>query len=238
MTAHASEPFMLAVIDIRGRHIWQRCVCWRDIGQCSRATVEFVDGTLLRVRLFNVSARSLCESRECVALLTGFSPEQMFGLGGVFRYPLRGSEDANRGRQRLTCEVTARIAQDPHIGWVRRNVFPVSPNQKCMNDFRLVVRNAKVEPFVEREQVARRTGICKLHWRHQLAATNGTRGPQSLGMKRQELVCICVANGRSAVLRIVVSQVRIRSPNPLAIPAFELTLRTTQSPTNRPHLTS
>src|SRR5258708_28462985 len=219
MTAHASEPFMLAVIELRVRHPLQRCVCWRDIGQFSRATVEFVDGTLLRGRLFNFSARRRLESRECVAVLTGFSAEQIFGLGGVFRYPLRGSEDANRGRQRLTRQVTGRIAQDPHIGWVRRNVFPVSPNQKCMNDFRLVVRNAKVEPFVERELMARRTSICESHWRYQFAVSDGTGRLQSRGVKRKELVCIFVANGRSAILWICVSQVRICGRSAMAIPA-------------------
>src|SRR5258708_33208250 len=95
MTAHASEPFMLAVIELRVRHPLQSCVCWRDIGQFSRASVEFVDVTLLRGRLFNFSARSLCESRECVALLTVFSPEQILGLGVLVHYPLILSQYVN-----------------------------------------------------------------------------------------------------------------------------------------------
>ena len=50
-----------------------------------------------------------------MALVASFSPKQIFGLGGAFGHPLRRSEDANVRRQRLTREVTIRIAQDTQL---------------------------------------------------------------------------------------------------------------------------
>ena len=87
-----------------------------------------------------------------MALLTGFSPEQVFGLGGALRHPLRGREDANRRRQRLTRKVTTRISLYTHFCWVHGNVFTECSDQKCVYDFRLAVRHAFVETLVKREQ--------------------------------------------------------------------------------------
>src|SRR5438876_2353705 len=84
--------------------------------------------------------------------------------------------------------------------------------------------------------MARRAGICELHRCHQFAACDGTKCLQGSGMKRQKLVRIFVANGRSAVLRICESQVCICSRSAMAIPAFELNVGTIRSAANRLHV--
>ena len=171
-----------------------------------------------------------------MALVTGFSPEQILSLGGAFCHPLRVSEEPNLRRQRLARKVATRIAKDTHFGWKHRNVFPVRSDQECMNDLRLVVRHAKVETFVKRKQVASRAGVREFHWCHQFAASDGTRRLQSLGVKRQEFVCVSVANGCSAVLRIGVSQVRIGGGNAMAVATFKLNVWTIRSATDRLHV--
>src|SRR5712692_7931318 len=107
-----------------------------------------------------------------------------------------------------------------------RDVFTKYSDQECVNDFRLVVRNAIVEPFVEREQMARSAGIRKFHRCHQLAASCRTSRPQSIGVKRQKFVAIFVADGCGAVLRVDVSQVRVGGNRAMAVATFELNGRT------------
>src|SRR5712691_1086278 len=111
-----------------------------------------------------------------MALFAGFPPEENFCLSGAFGNPLRGSEDANPRRKRLTRKVAARIVQHAHLGCVPRNVFSECPDQKFVYHFRLVVRHAKVEALVERKQVAGRASIREFYWRHQLAAGGCTEG--------------------------------------------------------------
>src|SRR5712692_4276901 len=117
-----------------------------------------------------------------------------------------------------------------------RDVFTKYSDQKCVNDFRLVVRNAIVEPFVEREQMARSAGIRKFHRCHQLAASCRTSRPQSIGVKRQKFVAIFVADGCGTVLRVGVSQVRVGGDRAMAVATFELNGRTVWFTANRLHV--
>src|ERR1700694_1080874 len=112
--------------------------------QFRRDAGEFAGVPLLRDRQFDFSVRGSCKRRERVALLAGFSPEQVFGLGSALRYPLRRSEGANRRRQRPARQVATRVAQYTHFGWVRGNVSTECLEQKCAYDFRLVVGNTVV----------------------------------------------------------------------------------------------
>jgi hypothetical protein len=102
VAAHASESLMRTVIEFCMRHPAQRCIGRRDVWQSSRDAGEFVDVTPPHDLKFDFSVRCSCRRCKRVALLTGFSPEQVFGFGGALRHPLRRSEDANCRCQRLT----------------------------------------------------------------------------------------------------------------------------------------
>src|SRR5260370_22013904 len=163
-----------------------------NVRQFSRDVGEFAGVTLLRDRQFDFSVRGFCKRRERVALLAGFSPEQVFGLDNALRHPLRGSEDANRRRQRPARQVTTRISLYTHFCWMHGNVFTECSDQKCVYDFRLVVRSAIVEPLVERKQMARSAGVREFHRRHQFPS--GWTMPLSR--------CVRAAGAWSAVIQV------------------------------------
>jgi len=227
---------MRPVIEFRVRHPAQRCIGRRDVWQFSGDAGEFVGVTPLVDRQFDFSVR--CSSRRCerVALLAGFSPEQVFGLGSAFRHPLRGREDANRRRQRLTRKVAPRLALDAHLAWVCGDIFTKRSGQECVNDFRLVVRSPIVEPLVERKQMARSAGVREFHRRHQFPS----------GWRMAFDRCVRAAGTGSAVIQVAdtgadISCVRI-SYRPwsgvggVAIATRELHLRAGSSGPERLHV--
>src|SRR5882762_9237640 len=76
---------------------------------------------------------------ERVTLLASFSPEQAFCLRGPFRYPLRGSEDANLRRQRLASQIPIRFAHDTTLAGMSGDVFAELLHEERMYDAGLVV---------------------------------------------------------------------------------------------------
>src|SRR5882762_11952191 len=132
-----------------------------------------------------------------MALLAGFSPEQIFCFGRALSHPLRRSENANRRRQRLTREVAPRVALHAHCACMCGNVFAECSDQKCAYDFGLVVWNTKVEAFVKRQQVARSASVREFHRRHQLTTRGWIARCSTRGSGRTETVRVSVGNGRS-----------------------------------------
>src|SRR5712664_79528 len=236
MAAHASESLMRPMIELRMRHPPKCCLCARDARQFNRDAGEFIGVTPPGGRQFDFSVQSFCKRRERVALLAGLSPKQVFGLGGALRHPLRRSEDANRWRQRLTSQVPTRIALYTHFSWVRGNVFTECPDQKCVYNFRLVVRHAFVKSLVECEQMARGASIGEFHRRHQLPAAHRFGKSESVSADQKSLIALAIAGSRSAVLGISVGQVRINGSRAMAVAAFELNGRTVRSAADRFHV--
>src|SRR5216684_70276 len=171
-----------------------------------------------------------------MALLAGFSPEQVFGLGGALLHPLRGSEGANRRGQRLTRKVTTRISPYTHFGWVRGNVFTECFDEKYAYDFRLIVGNTVVEALVEREQMATRASIREFHRRHQLPPGERTRRPQSFGAKRHEFVGILEADCCRAAPPFGRSQGRTGNSSAMAVATFELNIGAVWSAADQLHV--
>src|SRR5260370_23663908 len=220
MAVHTSESLMRPMIELRMRHPPKCCLCARDARQFNRDAGEFIGVTPPRGRQFDLSVESSCKRRERVALLAGVSPKQVVGLGGALRHPLRRSEDANGWRQRLTSQVATRIALYTHFSWVRGNVFTECSDQKCVYNFRFVVRHAFVESLVECEQMARGASIGEFHRRHQLPAAHRFGKSESVSSGMKSLIALVIADSRSEVLGISVGQVRTNGSPPLPLAPF------------------
>src|SRR5258708_39030183 len=128
MAVHTSESLMRPMIELRMRHPPKCCLCARDARQFNRDAGEFIGVTPPRGRPYDLSVQGFCKRRERVALLAGFSPKQVFSLGGALRHPLRRSEAANRLRQRLADQVATPYAQYKRVSWARRDDFSAVPH--------------------------------------------------------------------------------------------------------------
>ena len=85
---------------------------------------------------------------ERMTLLAGFRPEELLGFGDSRVHPLLGSVDARSNGQRFRRERNSgfRFMQ---FGGVGGNIFLKFLDEKSVNDFRRVVRNAFRKPLVE-----------------------------------------------------------------------------------------
>lgn len=85
------------------------------------------------------------------------------------------------------------------------------------------MRDAKIEPLVKREGMATRAGISEFDGGHQLAsACRFRRMRQRSKGNYAHLIALFVANNRSAIARIRVSQIRSGGASVVAISTLKL----------------
>ena len=88
-----------------------------------------------------------------MALLAGFSPQEFFGVGNAFCYPLRWRQNSNFRWQRFARQITFRFTSNADFRRMRRDVILEFPYKESMHDIRLVVRDTLVKLFIERQQM-------------------------------------------------------------------------------------